>query len=213
MVDTLGDARVRLATGVGALVATGLLVHRDRVAPLEARAFRAVNDLPDCLFRPAWVVMQLGNVGAAPAVAAVTYLRGERGLARRALVGGVASWALSKVVKRGIRRPRPQALLPRARRRGAEAAVLGYLSGHAAVVVALATAAAPHLDCGGRVAAATLATAVGLCRLYVGAHLPLDVLGGVALGLAVEATLELRHGGREPEAAAPKGPNGGRRVT
>jgi undecaprenyl-diphosphatase len=32
---------------------------------------------------------------------------------------------------------------------------------------------------------------VGLTRVYVGAHLPLDIAGGAALGLAVEATAEL----------------------
>lgn len=32
---------------------------------------------------------------------------------------------------------------------------------------------------------------VGLCRIYVAAHLPLDVLGGAALGLAVEAVLAI----------------------
>jgi undecaprenyl-diphosphatase len=32
---------------------------------------------------------------------------------------------------------------------------------------------------------------VGLTRVYVGAHLPLDVAGGAALGLAVEAAVRL----------------------
>jgi membrane-associated phospholipid phosphatase len=35
-----------------------------------------------------------------------------------------------------------------------------------------------------------------LTRVYVGAHLPLDVAGGVALGLVVEATAELVLTGR-----------------
>jgi len=34
---------------------------------------------------------------------------------------------------------------------------------------------------------------VGLTRVYVGAHLPLDVAGGAALGLAVEG-----HGRTDP---------------
>ena len=41
---------------------------------------------------------------------------------------------------------------------------------------------------------------VGLTRVYVGAHLPLDIAGGAALGLAVEATAELILAGRsDPE--------------
>jgi undecaprenyl-diphosphatase len=32
-----------------------------------------------------------------------------------------------------------------------------------------------------------IVTAVGLARVYVGAHLPLDVLGGAALGLVTGA--------------------------
>jgi membrane-associated phospholipid phosphatase len=32
---------------------------------------------------------------------------------------------------------------------------------------------------------------VGLTRVYVGAHLPLDIAGGAALGLAVEALVSL----------------------
>jgi undecaprenyl-diphosphatase len=34
------------------------------------------------------------------------------------------------------------------------------------------------------------APTIGLCRIYVGAHLPLDVAGGAAMGLAVEALVE-----------------------
>lgn len=44
-------------------------MHRNRVGPAEAMAFRAVNGLPDSLYLPAWAVMQLGTLGAAPATA------------------------------------------------------------------------------------------------------------------------------------------------
>ena len=159
--------------------------------------FRVVNGLPDALFVPAWVVMQLGNLGAAPAAAGAAMAVRERRLARRLLLGGTASWALSKVVKRGIRRPRPAAFLPDAHHRGQDAAGLGYLSGHAAVAVALGTAVLPRLRGPARAAVLAAVPVVGLCRIYVGAHLPLDVLGGAALGLAIEGALDTwaaRHG-------------------
>jgi membrane-associated phospholipid phosphatase len=192
----LDDPSARLAVGCGGLALTALLVRRDRVGRRETKVFRVVNDLPDSLFAPAWVVMQLGNLGAAPAAAGAALAAHERRLARRLLVGGSASWALSKVVKKGIRRPRPAFLLPDAHRRGQDAAGLGYLSGHAAVVVALGAAALPRLHGAARTAVLAAIPIVGLCRIYVGAHLPLDVLGGAALGLAIEAALALEEQGR-----------------
>jgi undecaprenyl-diphosphatase len=59
------------------------------------------------------------------------------------------------------------------------------------VVIALGAAALPRLGPAGRGLALSVIPLVGLTRVYVGAHLPLDVAGGVALGLAVEATAEL----------------------
>jgi undecaprenyl-diphosphatase len=98
---------------------------------------------------------------------------------------------LSKVVKRLVRRPRPAVLLPGTRRRGREAAGLGYLSGHAGVAVALGAAALPRLGPGGRALTLVAVPVVGLTRIYVGAHLPLDVAGGAALGLAIDAALTM----------------------
>ena len=73
----------------------------------------------------------------------------------------------------------------------ARPAGLGYLSGHAGVAVALGAAALPRLGPAGRALALSVIPVVGLTRVYVGAHLPLDVVGGAALGLAVEAAVRL----------------------
>jgi membrane-associated phospholipid phosphatase len=196
----LADPRVRLAAGTAALLATAVAAHRHRVGPCEAAAFRAVNGLPDALYSPVWVIMQLGTLGAAPASAAVAWLAGDRRLAGRLLVGGTATWALSKPVKRIVRRPRPAILLPGTHRRGPDAAGLGYLSGHAGVAVALGTAALPRLGPAGRALTLSVIPAVGLTRIYVGAHLPLDTAGGAALGLAIDAALALaqEHARRTP---------------
>jgi membrane-associated phospholipid phosphatase len=187
----LADPRIQFGVGMAALLATAGAVQRDRVRPWEARAFRAVNDLPDSWHLPAWVVMQLGAFGAVPATAAAAWLAGDGELAGRFLAGGAGSWALSKVVKEMVRRPRPGTLLPGIRRRGPEAAGLGYLSGHAGVAVALGAAAIPRLGPAGRVLTVSAIALVGLTRVYVGAHLPLDIAGGAALGLAVNAAAGL----------------------
>ena len=95
------------------------------------------------------------------------------------------------MVKQIVRRPRPAALLAGTRGRGRDAAGLGYLSGHAGVAVALGAAALPHLSRAGCALALTAIPVVGLTRIYVGAHLPLDIAGGAALGVAVEAAVSL----------------------
>jgi glycosyltransferase 2 family protein len=191
LADALADPRVRLGAGTASLLVTAIAVHRDRVGRCEAVTFRAVNDLPSWLYPPAWVVMQLGTLGAAPAAAGVAWLAGDRELAGRLLASGAGTWALSKVFKQMVRRPRPEALLPGTRVRGREAAGLGYLSGHAGVAVALSSAAFPRLGTASRAVTLSAAPIVGLTRIYVGAHLPLDVAGGAALGFAIEAALAL----------------------
>ena len=194
----LADPRVRLGLGVAGLLATAGSVHRDRVGAAEARAFRAVNGLPDALYPPAWVVMQLGAFGAVPAAAAAAWRVGDGELAGRLLLGGTGAWALAKLVKQVVRRPRPADLLPGIHGRGRDATGLGYLSGHAAVAVALGAAALPRLGPAGRALTLTAMPLVGLTRLYVGAHLPLDIAGGAALGLAAEAAAGLVTSGCAP---------------
>ncbi len=189
--EALADPRARLGVGVAGLLATAGSVHRDRVGAAEARAFRAVNGLPDALYPPAWVVMQLGAFGAVPAAAGVAWRAGDGELAGRLLLGGTGAWALAKLVKQVVRRPRPADLLPGIRGRGRDAAGLGYLSGHAAVAVALGAAALPRLGPAARALTLTAIPLVGLTRLYVGAHLPLDIEGGAALGLAADAAAGL----------------------
>ena len=191
LVGALADPHVRLGVGAAALLVTALAVRRDRVSIGEARAFRAVNGLPDALHAPAWAIMQLGTLGAAPAAAGAAWLAGDPELAGRLLASGTGTWALSKLVKQVVRRPRPAALLAGTRCRGREAAGLGYLSGHAGVAIALGAAAFPHLGPSGRALTVTAIPVVGLTRVYVGAHLPLDIAGGAALGLVVEALVSL----------------------
>jgi undecaprenyl-diphosphatase len=194
--DLLADPRVRLGLGTAVTVVTALSARRNRVGSCEARAFRAINGLPDPLYLPVWVIMQLGTLGAAPAAAGAALLAHDRELAGRLLAGGTGTWALAKLVKRMVRRPRPAALVGGTRSRGRDASGLGYPSGHAGVAVALGTAAFPRLSPPGRAVVVAVVPIVGLSRIYVGAHLPLDVVGGAALGLAVDAAVALvRHPG------------------
>ena len=82
LTGVLADPRVRLGAGAAALLVTAAMaVHRDHVSPGEDLVFRAVNGLSDSLYPPAWAVMQLGTLGAAPAAAGVAWLADDGELA------------------------------------------------------------------------------------------------------------------------------------
>jgi membrane-associated phospholipid phosphatase len=180
-----------LVVGAVGLVLCALPVHADRVAPAEADAFRLVNDLPSLPFPIVWVPMQLGNFLVVPAAVLLALVLRRFRLAAGLALAGVGVYVLAKVVKRFVERGRPSDVLDDVVVRGAAPHGLGFVSGHIAVVTALALVAWPWLPRWGRWVAGAAVAAVFLARMYVGAHLPLDMVGGAALGLAVGALVRL----------------------
>jgi undecaprenyl-diphosphatase len=180
-----------LAAGTVVLLLCALPVHADRVDALEGDLFRAVNDLPSVPFPVVWVPMQLGNLLVVPAavLAALAFRRWR--LAAGLALAGAGVYVLAKVVKRFVERGRPSDVLDEVLVRGAAPHGLGFVSGHIAVVTALALVAWPWLPRWGRWAAGAAVAAVFFTRMYVGAHLPLDMVGGAALGVAVGALVRL----------------------
>jgi glycosyltransferase 2 family protein len=185
-----GDA-VRLVVAVAVLLLTIKLVNRNHIDELEVDAFRLVNDLPGVLYLLVWPVMQFGNVLMVAVLAVAAALSRRYRLAVNLAVAGFGCYFLAKLVKDLVQRGRPAQYLPGVNFHGPAETGLGYISGHAAVAVALASVASPYLGRRARRVAWALAAAVCLSRLYVGVHLPLDVIGGAAVGWAVGATVHL----------------------
>lgn len=177
---------VRLAVAVFVLVLTALPVERGRVGGLELEVFRWFNALPEVLEGSLQVVMQLGGLFAVPlvAVAAVILARRMRPGLDVVLAGSLA-WFVAKLIKEAVQRGRPAALLEDVILRTDSGAGFGFVSGHSAVAAALATVAAFYLPRRGKVLVWVLAALVGVARMFVGVHLPLDVAGGLAMGWAI----------------------------
>lgn len=173
----------RTATSSAAVVALAwsvALAGRRTVSPSEERVFRILNDRSDGCAPLFWALMQTGSL-AAVFVAGTAAQRGVgRQRATPVVVGGVALWMGVKAAKLPVGRGRPRQCLSRVRVRGAEPSGLGYPSGHAAVATMLALLTTPPGLRRG--SALTIAGFTGVARMYVGAHLPLDVVGGCAIG-------------------------------
>jgi membrane-associated phospholipid phosphatase len=157
----------------------------------EVELFRGVNGLPDALLPEIWSAMQFGTFATIPVLGGLALRSGRRELAFRIAAGGVAGYLAARLAKRAVRRSRPGVLLDGVQLRGARADDGGFPSGHAAVSAALAVAIDAGLPAPWGSVAHGLAAATSLGRVYVGAHLPLDVLGGAGLGLALASALEV----------------------
>lgn len=175
---------VRAGLGLALLGIGFLIAQRGEISLLERDAFRIVNDLPSVVLPVVWAVMQLGNVVAVPTLAGVALLTRRFRLARDLAVSGVLAYLAADLVKSVVQRERPIGL-PVGEVLNEQVTGLGFISGHSAVAAALATAAAPYLARRQRRLVWALAWSVGLARIYVGAHLPLDVVGGIGAGWAI----------------------------
>ncbi len=174
---------------------------------LETRTFETVNQLDDLLEPLLWLPMQLGSLLGPVVVAIGAWLAWRQWRPTiGALVVGVLAWQTAKVVKQLVDRGRPVDELGQiVTRAGTPTDGLGFVSGHGAVAFALATVVAPWLSSTGRVVAYGLAVVVALARIHVGAHLPLDTIGGAALGMAFGFAYRLFVGTPAASAVGPSG--------
>ena len=181
-----------LLVGLAVLGVTMLAATSDEVPAWEEAVFRWVNGLPDVLYPVVWPLMQYGTFITIPIVCVVGLLVKRWRFALVSLVVGVGIYYLAKAVKAVVDRGRPGAeLAGELELRGIGTLGYGFPSGHAAVSSALAVIASAYLPPPwGRISIA-LAAVVCFGRVYVGAHLPLDVIGGAALGIAVASAVNL----------------------
>jgi glycosyltransferase 2 family protein len=171
------------AATVVALSVLGLVATQPRVPGWERELFAGVNGLADGWWTvPIVAVMQAGTLLAGPLAGAAAFLYGRRRLGVALAGGGVAAWLLARGVKLLVLRPRPTDLLAAVVLRGGESGGLGYPSGHVTIAMALATVLAVHVPGRWRWGLWLLVGLVGFARMYVGMHLPLDLIGGVLLG-------------------------------
>jgi uncharacterized membrane protein YbhN (UPF0104 family)/membrane-associated phospholipid phosphatase len=189
----VGDL-LRVVLGTSIVIGTSILAYRGEVSVFEADLFRLINHLPSGIGILLQIVMEAGSLAAVPVAAAVAWATRSKRLSRDLAVGGSAAYAAARLVKLVVARERPAVLLSEVLTHGGTATGLGFPSGHAAVAAALATVASPFLGRRAGRIAWIVACLVALARLYVGAHLPLDAIAGLALGWAVGATVHVLWG-------------------
>jgi undecaprenyl-diphosphatase len=185
------DAIVALV-GLAVLAACALVVRDGRVGPAELAVFRAVNELPEALSAPMQGAQLLGVLAVGPIAVAVAALLRRWRLALACLLVTAEKLLAERIVWQLVSRSRPGTTIPDAIVRGdTPTAGASFVSGHVVLVTGLAWVVTPYLRGRWRVLPWAVVLLVALARLYLGAHAPLDVLGGLALGLVVGAIANL----------------------
>ena len=182
---------VRVVIGLLIVGGLGAVVQWSGVTDLERDAFQIVNDLPAWIGPPLEAVMQIGTLTAVAIVCGVALVFRKWRLALVLALAGAGAWWAARIAKEIVDRGRPLDFLNDVVVRGPRYESYGYPSAHCAVAAALVTVSAPYLPRAWRRVAWGAVFATGIARMFVGAHFPLDVVGGIALGWSVGAFVNL----------------------
>jgi undecaprenyl-diphosphatase len=180
-----------LVASLAVFAVCAVIAADGRVGPIERATFHAVNRLPDWLYQPMLLFQYLGVLGMPLIVAAGALVFRRWRLAAALVLVVPLKLATEWLVKWLVQRERPGTTVPDAVLRGVHPAGLSFVSGHAIITFAIAGLLALVLPRRWAVVAFVLATLNAVARVYLGAHNPLDVVGGAAVGLAIAAALDL----------------------
>ncbi|MFE9693545.1 lysylphosphatidylglycerol synthase domain-containing protein [Micromonospora sp. NPDC005806] len=148
----------------------------------ERDLFGLVNHISGPVGPAMQLVMQVGAYPAILATATGAAAARQWRLARDLLIAGNLAYWSAVLAKLVVARARPAGFLTDIRFHETISGRFGYPSGHVAVATALAAVLAPALPRRLRGLVWLAVAVVATARIYVGAHLPVDVLGGFLLG-------------------------------
>jgi len=147
----------------------------------ERELFMNVYDLPRFLFSFFYIATQLGSIYMLAILPLFLLVFRHYRIAIRMLLTGIAVYAAAGIAKGLFGRGRPHKFIE-------DAVSLdiihgpGFPSGHMALAVALALTLGHYLKPKHYWIPTLWILLVGISRIYLGAHLPLDIVGGFAVG-------------------------------
>lgn len=177
---------IALLTVLGSTI---LVLNKDTFS-WEYSLFASINNWPGTLYRPMWMLTELGSVWAATALVIVTFFARLYHLAWRLALSIFGAAGVVFVAKHFIARPRPSGLFEGVHQRIVETG-MGFPSWHATGITIVMLTLLPYIKPRWRWIVPLLIIVVAMSRIYLGVHSPLDVIAGIALGTVVVTALRI----------------------
>jgi len=167
-------------------VLAAILAISNAPSGIETSVFHWFNNGSSTITSIAKVVTEAGSLPHSFLLwALAAFFIGGRLAAAQLLVGGLGAAAVCQIAKETIARGRPEALFEQLHLYVGASDGYGFPSGHSTFAAVCATILFFYVKKPiYRAGLVLLAITIGLSRMYLGPHLPLDVVGGWALGTA-----------------------------
>lgn len=172
------------------LAGTGLLIFAALMAggtpgPLEIGLFRLFNNFPEALSWLMEIFAVPGTIGFVYIAAIIALFRRHYVNSLKIVLAGTSAYIAALVIKGMSIRARPYELLSNVHVRETAVSANGFPSGHVAVATALALVVYRYLPKRFHKFISWAVVLVAVSRMYLGMHLPMDLVGGFALGLII----------------------------
>lgn len=174
-----------LMTNMLIFVAAAYVALSRHITGLELSVFSFLNSLPNGLYRVFLVITQAGSAWMLFGLTLLLLGFKRNRLALRVFGVGAAAFVVSEIAKQIVARPRPGLILDSALVRDHLVLDYGFPSGHTAVATAVGLVLLGVVPSKWRWACWLGIVLVGLSRIYLGVHAPLDVVGGFNIGVIV----------------------------
>ncbi len=170
------------------LLAVSALFSIPPMSSIERSLFTVLYDLTSPFSQLFLVLTQLGTIAMWLVSIVVAFAAKLRRLSWQLLIGGGLSIFATAVLKIAIGRPRPFDLFEAVSNSEVLVHGYGFPSGHTALVTVMGLMMMPYVPKQFRWVIVLIVCAVGVSRIALGVHAPLDLVGGFAIGyLAVFA--------------------------